>query len=110
MSVSWGPRPSSQSCRLASVSGHHAEAWAGRPARAILARPALLRRRQFGGPQDAAHGLAADREVLFAAKFSRKMEIVKPRILAAGRAKDQRLGGKETRQRHAAPAFAMLSP
>src|ERR1035437_5095666 len=105
MSVSWGPRPWSQSWRLASVSAimpkrgrggrrfcvmaagigerHHAEAWAG--------RPALLRRRQFGGPQDAAHGLAADREVLFAAKFFRQMGIVETLILAAGQAQDQLL-------------------
>src|ERR1035437_719764 len=110
MSVSWGPRPSSQSCRLASVSGHHAEAWAGRPARAILARPALLRRRQFGGPQDAAHGLAADREVLFAAKFFRQMGIVETLILAAGQAQDQLLLGNGNRPRHAASAIAMLYP
>src|ERR1035437_9152944 len=110
MSVSWGPRPSSQSCRLASVSGHHAEAWAGRPARAILARPALLRRRQFGGPQDAAHGLAADREVLFAAKFFRQMGIVETLILAAGQAQDQLLLGNRNRPRHAASAIAVLHP
>ena len=28
---------------------HHAQAWTGRPARAILARPTLLRRGQFSG-------------------------------------------------------------
>ena len=44
---------------------HHAETRAGRAAGAILARPALLRRSQFGGAQDAAHGLAADGEVFF---------------------------------------------
>ena len=49
---------------------HHAEAWTGRPAGAVLARPALLRRRQFGGAQEAAHGFAADREVLLGRSFS----------------------------------------
>src|ERR1017187_9103764 len=47
--------------------GHHAKTGAGRAAGAILARPALLRRSQFGGAQDAAHGLAADLEALFGA-------------------------------------------
>ena len=51
---------------------HHAETWAGRAAGAVLARPALLRRGQFGGPQDAAHGLAADGEVFLGAKFFRR--------------------------------------
>jgi hypothetical protein len=30
---------------------HHAKAWAGRPAGAVLTRSALLRRRRFRGPQ-----------------------------------------------------------
>src|ERR1017187_10447341 len=89
---------------------HHAEAWAGWAARAILARPALLRRRQFGGPQDAAHGLAADREVLFAAKFFRQVGIVKTLILAAGQAQYQLLLGCRTGPRHAASAIAVLHP
>src|SRR5664280_1022699 len=89
---------------------HHAEAWAGWPARAILARPALLRRRQFGGAQDAAHGLAADREVLFAAKFFRQVGIVKALVLAAGQAQDQLLLGNGNAPRHAASAIAMLYP
>src|ERR1017187_7655410 len=77
---------------------HNAEAWAGWPARAILARPALLRRRQFGGTQDAAHGLAADREVLFAAKFFRQVGIVEALILAAARLKINCFWGIETAQ------------
>ena len=44
---------------------HHAKAWAGRPAGAVLPRPALLGRGQFRAPQDAANGFAADAEVLF---------------------------------------------
>src|ERR1019366_2221470 len=83
---------------------------AGRAARAILARPALLRRRQFGGTQDAAHGLAADGEVLFAAKFFRQMGIVKALILAAGQAQDQLLLGNRNRPRHGASAIAVLYP
>ena len=50
---------------------HHAEARTGRAAGAILTRPALLRRGQFGGAQDAAHGLAADGEIFLDAKFFR---------------------------------------
>src|SRR5450755_1531836 len=64
--------------------GHHAETRAGRASRTILPRPALLRRSQFGGPQDAAHGLPADGEVLFRAQFFRQMRIVEALILAAG--------------------------
>jgi hypothetical protein len=60
--------------------GHHAEARAGRAAGAVLTRPALLRGGQFGGAQDAAHGLAADGEVLFGAKFLRQMRIVEALI------------------------------
>ena len=62
---------------------HHAEARAGRAARAIFAGPALLRRGQFGGSQDAPHGFAADGEVFFGVKFFREMRIVKALILAA---------------------------
>ena len=50
---------------------HHAEARAGRAAGTISTRPALLRRRQFGGPQDTAHGFAADGEVLLDTKSAR---------------------------------------
>ena len=62
---------------------HHAETRAGRATGAILARPALLRRGQFRGPQDATHGLAADREILLGAQFFRQMRIVEALILAA---------------------------
>src|SRR5450432_1276525 len=63
---------------------HHAKARAGRAPRAIFSRPALLRRSQFGSAQDAPHGLAADREVLFGTKFLRQMRIVEAQILAPG--------------------------
>ncbi len=62
---------------------HHAETGAGRAAGAILAGPALLRRGQFRSPQDAAHGLAAHREMLLGTKFFGEMRIVKALILAA---------------------------
>ena len=65
---------------------HHAEAWARQAAGAVLAGAALLRRRQAGGPQDAAHGLAADLEVLFEAKLFGQMGIVEALVLAAGQA------------------------
>ncbi len=39
---------------------HHAETRAGRAAGAIFSRPALLRRGQLGGSQDAAHGFPAE--------------------------------------------------
>ena len=46
---------------------HPAETRSRRAAGAILAWPALLRRGQFRGSQDAPHGLAADREVFLIA-------------------------------------------
>jgi hypothetical protein len=87
---------------------HHAEAWAGRPARAVLARPAFLRRRQFRGAQDAAHGFAADREVLVAVEIFAEMRIVEALILAAGQAQDQLLLGKRKGPGHGATAIAVL--
>jgi hypothetical protein len=63
---------------------HHAETWAGRAPGAILARATFLRRGQFCGPQDAAHGLAAESETFLGAKFFGEMRIVEARILAAG--------------------------
>ena len=89
---------------------HHAETRAGRAAGAVFARPALLRRGQFGGAQDAAHGLAADGEVLFGAKFFRQMRIVEALILAAGQGQDQLLLGNGNGPRHGASAIAVLHP
>jgi hypothetical protein len=63
---------------------HHAETRAGPAAGAILAGAALLRRGQFRGPQDAAHGLAAERKPLLGAKLFREMGIVEAPILAPG--------------------------
>src|SRR5271157_4555679 len=110
MRVSSGPRPWSQSCRLASGEHHHAQAWAGRPAGAVLARPAFLRRGQFCGPQDAAYGLAADGEGFLDPKFFREMGIVEARMLAAGQAQDQQLLGKRKGPGQGASAVAVLYP
>jgi len=89
---------------------HHAEAWAGRAARAVLAGPALLRRGQFRGSQEAAHGLAADGEVLLDTKFFRQVGIVEALVLAAGQAQDQLPLGRGQSPRHRTPAIAVLHP
>ena len=73
---------------------HHAEAWAGRAAGVIFAGPALLRRGQFGGAQDAAHGLAAEAEILLDPKFFGEVGIVEAPVLAPGQVQDQLLLGK----------------
>ena len=90
--------------------GHHAEAWAGRSAGAVLAGAALLRRRQAGGAQDAAHGLAADDEVLFGTKFFRQMRIVEALVFVAGQAQDQLLLGNRNGPRYGASAVAVVDP
>ncbi len=74
--------------------GHHAKTRARRASGTILARPALLRRGQFGGAQEATHGLAADGEIFFAAQFFRQMGIVEALIFAAGQGQNQLLLGK----------------
>src|SRR5208337_2340131 len=89
---------------------HHAEAWAGQAAGAVLARPAFLRRRQFRGPQEAAHGLAANGEVLLGPKFFGEVGIVEALILAAGQAYDQLLLGNRNGPGHGASAIAVLHP
>jgi hypothetical protein len=89
---------------------HHAEARAGRAAGTISTRPALLRRRQFGGAQEAAHGFAADGEVLFDTKFFRQMRIVEALVLATRQVQDQLLLGKRQGPRHGASAIAVLDP
>ena len=89
---------------------HHAQAWTGRPARAISARPALLRRRQFCSSQDATHRFAADRQLLLIMKFFRQVRIVEALIFAAGQAQDQLLLGNGNGPRHSTSAIAMLYP
>jgi hypothetical protein len=89
---------------------HHAEAWAGGSAGAVLTRPAFLRRGQFRSPQNAAHGLAADGEVLFGLEFFAEMGIVETPVLAAGQAQDQLLLGKGKGPGHGASAIAVLDP
>jgi hypothetical protein len=89
---------------------HHAAARAGYAARAILARPTLLRRGQFRSPQDTAHGLATDDEILSDAKFLRQMRIVETLILTASQVQDQLLLGNRNGPRHGASAIAVLHP
>src|SRR5271167_2616399 len=55
---------------------HHAEAGTAQAASAVLARAALLRGSDFGTAQDAAHALAAERQMLFAVEFLAEMRIV----------------------------------
>ena len=87
---------------------HHTEARPGRPAGAVLARPALLRRAQLGGAQDAAYGLAAEEEVLLDSKFFRQMRVVEAPVLATGQTQDQLLLRKRNRPRHGASTIAVL--
>src|SRR5580700_10332821 len=68
---------------------HHAEAGTAQAAGAVLASTALLRRCQLGAAQDAAHGFAADRQMLFAVQFLAEMRIVEALILAAGQFEDR---------------------
>ena len=89
---------------------HHAQARAGRPAGTVLAKPALLRRGQFRGTQNAAHGLAADGKVLLETKFFCEMRIVEALVLAPGQVQDQLLLGKRQGPRHGASTIAVLGP
>jgi hypothetical protein len=89
---------------------HHAETRAGRASRAIFTCPALLRRGKFRAPQDAAHGLAADGEVLLAVQFLREMRIIETGILAAGQGQNQLLLGRGKGPRHRASTIAVLHP
>jgi hypothetical protein len=63
---------------------HHAETGTGDATRAVLPGPTFLRRRQFGGTQEAAHGLAADGEVFLEVEFFAEMGIVEAGVLASG--------------------------
>src|ERR1700688_3587529 len=89
---------------------HHAEARAWNSAAAITARSALLPRSYFGGPQNAPHGFAAERQIFLGAKFLREMRIVEAMISAAGQAQDQLLLRKRNSPRPALSAIAMLHP
>src|ERR1019366_10528672 len=89
---------------------HYAQARAGRPAGTVLARPALLRRGQVRGTQNAAHGLAADGEVLFGTKFFREMRIVEALVLATGQVQDQLLLGRRQGPRRGVSTIAVLDP
>src|SRR5271157_3134986 len=110
MRVSSGPRPWSQSCRLASVSTIMPKR--GRGGR----RERYCRGRRFCGEASfaarkmRAYGLAADGEVFLDPKFFREMGIVEALILAAGQAQDQPLRGKRKGPGHGASAVAVLYP
>jgi hypothetical protein len=62
---------------------HHAEAWAGRSAGAVLTRPALLRRSRFRSRQEAAPSLAADGEPFLG--FPARWKSLKPGYLLRAR-------------------------
>jgi hypothetical protein len=89
---------------------HHAKAGPGQAAGAVLAGPAFLRRGQFRGAQDAAHGLAADGKVFLGVELLAEMGIVEALILAAGQGQDQKLLGKRKSPGHGASAIAVLHP
>src|SRR5664280_674972 len=110
MRVSWGPRPSSQSCRLASVSaimpkrgrgGRRERYWRGRRFCGDGSLAARKRRRTVSR-------LTA--RLSSVRSFFRQVGIVKALILAAGQAQDQLLLGNRNRPRHAASAIAVLHP
>src|ERR1700730_8863518 len=65
--------PSSASMTAGISEHHHAETRPRRPARAISARPAFLRRRPFRSSQNTAHRFAADGAILLGTKFFRQV-------------------------------------
>ena len=89
---------------------HHTHAGARQTTGAILARPAFLGRSQFCAPQETAHGLPADLEILLSMKLFAKMGIVEALILAASQVQNQLLLGKRQSPRHLPPAIAVLYP
>ncbi len=89
---------------------HHAETRAGRASGAIFARPPLLRRGHFGGPQNTAHGFATEGEMVLGAQFLGQMGIVEAPILALRQAYDQLFLGSGDGPRHGASAIAMMNP
>src|SRR5450755_1163980 len=89
---------------------HHAEAGTTQAAGAVLARAALLRRSQPGAAQDAAHALAADRQMLFAVQFLAEMRIVEALILAAGEIEDGAAQSRRQSPGHGSSAIAVMHP
>src|SRR5208282_6206229 len=109
MRVSWGPRPSSQSWRLASVSAIMPKR--GRGGR----RERYWRGRRFCGEASLAARKMRRTVSRLRARFSsarsfRQMGIVEALILAAGQTQDQLLLGNGNRPRHGASAIAVLYP
>src|ERR1035437_7858032 len=110
MRVSWGPRPSSQSCRLASVSaimpkrgrgGRRERYWRGRRFCGDASLAARKMRRtvsrliaKFSSPRS----------------FSARWESLKPWYLPRARLKINCFWAIETPPRHAASAIAVLHP
>jgi len=82
---------------------HHAETRAGQASETVGAGPALLQRGQLGGPQDAAHGLAAEAEAFLRAKFFCEMGIVEARYLPRARPTINSFWGAVTAQGMARP-------
>ena len=89
---------------------HHAETGAAQAAGAVLAGAALLRRSQLGSPQDAAHGLAADLEILLGVQFFTEMRIVEAGILAARQFEDGAPLQRGQSPGHRPSAVAVLHP
>ena len=89
---------------------HHAEAGTTQAASAILAGTTLLRGSQLGSAQDAAHGLAADGQMLFAVEFLAEMRIVEAGILAARQTQDGLAQSNRQSPRHGPSAIAMVHP
>src|ERR1700688_4895195 len=89
---------------------HHAEAGTAQAPGAVLARTALLRGSQLGSTQDAAHALAADRQMLFAVKFLTEMTIVEPNVLAARQFENHPALGGGKSPGHGASPIAVMHP
>ena len=89
---------------------HHAEAGTAQAAGAVLASAALLRRCQLGGAQNAAYGLAADRQMLFAVQFLAEMRIVEANILAADQFENRATLGSRESPGHRPSAIAVMHP
>src|ERR1022692_2311308 len=89
---------------------HHAQAGTAQAAGAVLAGATLLRRSQLGAAQDAAHALAADRQMLFAVQFLAEMRIVEALILAARQLQDGAAQGRRQSPGHGPSPIAVMHP
>ena len=89
---------------------HHAQAGTAQAASAVPARAALLRRCQLGAAQNAAYGLAADRQMLFAVQLLAEMRIVEANILAACQFENRPALGSGKSPGHGPSAIAVMHP